>query len=358
MRSLHHGLVIAAVGVLAACSAAATSSPIDPAPTVDGGEVPDGGPAADASIEADPPEDAAVLPTGPDDISVMVEPSDKAQALLNAISNAKTSIHVTMYLMNDKRFLTALIAQKGAGRDVKVLLNQTFFDGAGTNDATYSQLQGAGVTVAWAPSTFTLTHEKTVIIDGAQAWIMTMNLQTTSSSNREFLAIDNKAADVAEAEAIFAADFAGTPITPVGDLVVSPTNSRSKILALIQSAKTSVDVEGETLSDPKVVAALITAKDAGVAVRVVLSDSSPSDAQTTATLQLTGAGIAVKKVTDPYIHAKAIVVDAARAYMGSENFTTASLSYNRELGIITSHAPSVAAIGTAIAQDFAAGVAY
>ena len=355
MRTFHYALLL---GALAACSAAATASPTDPAPEVDAGDLPDGEPAADASIEADPPEDAAVLPTGPDDISVMVEPSDKAQALLNAINAAKTSIHITMYLMNDKRFLTALIAQKGAGRDVKVILNQTFFDGAGANDATYSQLQGAGVAVAWAPSTFTLTHEKTVILDGTQAWIMTMNLQTTSSSNREFLAIDKQAADVAEAEAIFAADFAGTPITPVGDLVVSPINSRTKLLALIQSAKTSVDVEGETLSDPKVTAALITAKNAGVAVRVVLSDSSPSDAQNTAVGQLTAAGIAVKKVNAPYIHAKAIVADGTRAYMGSENFTTASLSYNRELGIITSHAPSVAAIGGAIASDFAAGAPY
>lgn len=355
MRPLHHALLL---GTLAACSAAATANPIDPAPQVDGGDVPDGEPGADSGAEAAPPEDAAVLPTGPDDISVMVEPSDKAQALLNAITSAKTSIHVTIYLMNDKRFIAALIAQKGAGREVKVILNQTFFDGAGANDATYSQLQGAGVAVAWAPSTFTLTHEKTVIIDGTQAWIMTMNLQTTSSSNREFLAIDNKAADVAEAEAIFAADFTGTPITPVGDLVVSPTNSRTKLLALIQSAKTSLEVEGETLSDPKVTAALITAKNAGVTVHVVLSDSSPSDGQTTAVGQLTGAGIAVKKVTNPYIHAKAIVADGTRAYMGSENFTTASLVYNRELGVITSHAPSVAAIGGAIAQDFAAGVAY
>ncbi len=34
-----------------------------------------------------------------------------------------------------------------------------------------------------------------------------------------------------------------------------------------------------------------------------------------------------------YIHAKVIDVDGAKAFLGSENFSTASLEYNRELGV-------------------------
>ena len=264
---------------------------------------------------------------------------------------------MTMYLMNDKRFISALIAQHAAGRDVKVLLNKTFPGGAGTNQTTFTQLQAGGVAVAWAPSTFTLTHEKCVLIDAAQAWIMTMNLENTSSTNREFLAIDAQPADVQEAEAMFAADFGNTAFTPSGSLVVAPVNASDKLVALIKSAKKTVDLEGEELSDFAIVSTLIAAKKAGIAVRVVLSDNTPSSSQANAVNKLKAASIPVVKVANPYIHAKALVVDGASAYVGSENFTTGSLDYNRELGVITTNAKSAAAVGAVIAQDFAVGTA-
>jgi phosphatidylserine/phosphatidylglycerophosphate/cardiolipin synthase-like enzyme len=42
----------------------------------------------------------------------------------------------------------------------------------------------------------------------------------------------------------------------------------------------------------------------------------------------------VRELGIPYIHAKAIVVDGARAYVGSENLSTQSLDRNREVGIL------------------------
>jgi phosphatidylserine/phosphatidylglycerophosphate/cardiolipin synthase-like enzyme len=318
----------------------AGSSSGDPATTPEGGPVgTDGGPVV----------------TGPDAVSIIVEPTDKAAALLAAIQAAKTSVHMTMYLLNDTRFISALIAQHTAGHDVKVLLNKSFPGGAGTNTKTFNALQAGGVSVAWAPTTFTLTHEKSVMIDGSSAWIMTMNLDTTSSQNREFLALDTDPADVAEAEAIFTADFTNTAITPTGNLVVAPTNARDKLIQLIQSAKTSVDVEGEELSDYKIVNALTAAVKAGAKVRVVLSDNPPAAAQSTAVAQLKAGGVQVVSVANPYIHAKALVADGARAYVGSENFTTSSLQYNRELGLITGNAASAAKVSQTIAADFAAG---
>jgi cardiolipin synthase A/B len=295
---------------------------------------------------------------GPDTVSVIVEPTDKAQAVLTAIQGAKKSVHMTMYLLDDSRFINALIAQHTAGLDVKVVLNHVFPAGAGSNSSTYSQLQGAGVPVAWAPATFTLTHEKCIIIDSAQAWIMTMNLEVTSSTkNREFLAVDTQAPDVTEADAIFAADFAGTAITPTGNLLVAPVNARDKLVALIAGAKKTLDIEGEELSDYKITDALVTAKKAGVAVRVVLSNTTPTAAQTSAVQELKLGSVPVVSVDTPYIHAKAVVADGTSAYVGSENFTTGSLQYNRELGLITTNAASAASVAQTIAADFAAGTA-
>ena len=346
--------LVAGLALAGACGGASTpAGGVDgPAATGDDGGTTDPG-ATSGSIPG--VTDGGPVAPGPDTISIIVEPTDKAGALLAAVQAAKTSVHMTMYLLDDPRFISALVAQHMAGRDVKVILNKVFPGGFGTNQKAFTSLQTAGVAVTWAPTTFTLTHEKTVLLDGTSAWIMTMNLEVSSPQNREFLALDTQAADVAEAEAIFAADFAGTPMTPSGDLVVAPVNARERLLQLIQGAKTSVDLEGEELSDYKIVNALSAAVGTGAKVRVVLSDNAPSAAQSTAVAQLKAAGVHVVSVGKPYIHAKAIVADGARAYVGSENFTTGSLQYNRELGLITSNVASVTKVAQTIEQDFASG---
>jgi cardiolipin synthase len=320
----------------------------------------DSGAASAKDASTPPPVDANTPPVGPDSVQITVEPGDKGDVVLNAIEAAKKSIHMTMYLLDDTRFINALIAQKKAGLDVKVVL-EDFANNAqtsmGSNSAVYNQLKSAGVSVAWAPATYTLTHEKCVIIDGSAAWIMTMNLETTApTANREYLALDTTAADVEEAEAIFEADYAGTAITPTGNLLVAPNDARQQLILLIQSAKTSVDLEGEELSDYMIVDTLVAMQKVGVTIHVVLSTETPTSEQTTAVAQLKAANVSVKSLSTPTVHAKALVADQARAYVGSMNFTTGSLQYNRELGLITNNAASVALVKSTIDADYTAGM--
>ncbi len=291
---------------------------------------------------------------------IIVEPSDNGSALIAAINGAKTSVHMTMYLLSSNAVMDALIARKKAGIDVKVVLNKTFPDPGFDNTPEFNQLAQSGVSVRWAPSAFTYTHAKCVLIDGSQAWIMTMNLTFSSpTNNREYLVVDDDPADVSEAESIFAADFSGTPAT-ASRLVVSPINARSRLPALIAFATQTLDVEGETLSDAGIVAALQASKKAGVAVRIVVSDQMYSFAMLQAIAALKGAGIPIVKLANPYQHAKAIVADAAipeRAvgYVGSENFTQNSIDSNREIGLFL--VTDLAKLAATIDADFKAGTA-
>ncbi len=62
--------------------------------------------------------------------------------------------------------------------------------------------------------------------------------------------------------------------------------------------------------------------------------------------------------TDPYIHAKTILVDCAtgtcaKGFVGSENMTTGSLEYNRELGVIITDPTQLGIVYTAMSTDFA-----
>ena len=56
-----------------------------------------------------------------------------------------------------------------------------------------------------------------------------------------------------------------------------------------------------------------------------------------------------------YIHAKVIDVDGAKAFVGSENFSTASLDYNRELGVITSSTAVLGPLSSTLSSDTANG---
>lgn len=288
----------------------------------------------------------------------MIEPGDRAAALLAAVQGARTSVHMTMYLLTSTPFIDALVAQKKANHDVKVVLNANFPDGTNANQSAYDKLVAAGVSVVWAPSTFVYTHEKCVILDGAEAWIMTMNLTASSpTANRELLIRDDATEDVGEAERIFEADFAGVAAQVSGPLVVAPVNASDRILALAAGAKATIDLEGETFSDDDTTRALVGAKNRGVAVRVVLSNASPTPAQSNAVATLKGAGIPVVSVASPYIHAKALVADGTQAYVGSENFTYNSLHSNRELGVILTTPGEVTKVGATISADFTQGTA-
>jgi len=308
--------------------------------------------ATDASVDDSPSTVTSA-------VSVIVEPSDSASQLLASIQAAQSSIHMTMYLLTWSSVVDALVAKKQAGLDVEVVLNQSFPSPGQSNDPVFAQLQAAGVNVVWAPSAFQYTHEKAVIIDGTSAWIMTMNVTFSSpTQNREYLALDTDPDDVAEAEQIFQADLTGTPITPTGKLVVAPGGARPALLALIDGATTTLQVEDEELSDDAIVTALVAAHDRGVTVRVVLSDDTPTSAQSSAVQTLESDGIEVRKLSTPYVHAKAIVADQTLAFVGSENLTQNSLDANRELGLVFDTPSEVSKVVVTVGGDFASGVAY
>jgi cardiolipin synthase len=203
------------------------------------------------------------------------------------------------------------------------------------------------------------------VIDGEKAIIMTMNLTFTSpTTNREYIATDTDPKDVSDLEALFAADVAGRAIQVDSHLVLSPSTAnkqgraRDQLKSLIASATTSLDVEVQSLSDVGIVDAIRAAHTRGVAVRVVIDgDTSDSPAQLSAIAKLKADGVPLRSMKTPDVHAKAIVVDRARAFVGSQNFTGTGLFDNREVGVIVGDAAEATKVSTTIAGDFDAATA-
>ena len=233
------------------------------------------------------------------------------------------------------------------------------------NTSAYNYLNAHRVHVRWAPAGTTY-HQKTLTVDNATSVIMTLNLVASDySGTRDFAVIDVGRADVAAIVATFNADFAGRAITPPdgADLVWSPTNAKASVLSVIDGAKHTLATEDEEMDDPAVTAALAAAARRGVHVTITMTADSEWD-QAFNELARAGAHIRLypDKASALYIHAKAIVADAGRSgqrvLVGSQNFSVASLGYNRELGILISNAHIVAAMSATLAGDYARATAY
>ena len=287
--------------------------------------------------------------------SIFVEPEDGVQPVVAELNGAAKSIDLTMYELTDRPVLSALEAAKRRGVQVRALLEPHPFGAAKINEASFDRLQRAGVAVRWTGPRFKLTHEKAAVIDGREALILTLNLTASAfSRNREYGAIVHEPQDVAEAAAIFNADWDRLPYAPSRpDLVVSPDNARSRLVALIGQAGRQLDLESEEMQDAGLEQALTDAAHRGVSVRVVLSppDSGP-DANAKGVARLRTGGVQVHSMRKPYVHAKIVVADAQTAFLGSENISAQSLDGNRELGLVLNHPAAVARMESTFQQDW------
>ena len=205
--------------------------------------------------------------------------------------------------------------------------------------------------VRWAPRRFRFTHAKTLLRDGRLAWVGTMNWSAVAfKSNRGFALIDPDRAVLRQLSRVFDADWQDRPLTArVSRLVLSPTNSRQQIAALIRGARRSLDVYAEVLGDTSTAKLLIDAVERGVAVRVVWSGRGDAG-------DLPSSGVRLVICAQPYAHAKAIIADQRTIYVGSVNFTASSFEQNREIGLIVRDPALAAGVEQAFGDDFAAGV--
>jgi cardiolipin synthase len=296
--------------------------------------------------------------------SLFVIPDQGITPILSAINGAQHTIVLEMYMFTDHdltaQLVAALTARAAAHVDVRVLLEPHPYTGntpgPGPNVATAQALVAGGVKVQDSNPRFKYTHEKAMVIDGNSAWIMTCNFTNSAfTANREYAVADTNPLDVQEVTAIFQADWNRTAFTPSDpNLVVSPDNSRKQLLNLIDSAKKSIAVQCEVTGDPEIASHLGARAKAGIDVKVELASlSGPTSANESQ--QLNAAGVTqVIFSTKLHMHAKTILVDQTRAYIGSENLSSNSLDNNRELGIIIADPAAITTLANTIATDWTA----
>ncbi|MGO9270123.1 MAG: phospholipase D-like domain-containing protein [Terriglobia bacterium] len=297
--------------------------------------------------------------------TLIVEPDDGRTLVLQALNAATKSIDLTIYEISDPQIMSALESAQARKVAVRVLYNwYSFTARMQQTDITpaIQKLTSAGIQCQRAPTTFEVTHEKAFVIDGATAIVMSFNLTSDYfGSTRDFGIVTTVPAEVAEIDAVFQADWSGTPITPkVASLVWSPVNSSAKLTSLIASAQKTLDIYCEEAEDPGTLGAMVAAVKRGVQVRfiaAVLSGEGKINANARGVTTLQNGGVNAVCKTFLYIHAKMVLADYgtsnAQAYIGSENFSCVSLTKNRECGIIVTESAILDRLNTTYASDWA-----
>jgi phosphatidylserine/phosphatidylglycerophosphate/cardiolipin synthase-like enzyme len=290
-------------------------------------------------------------------LQVWAEPDAGQAPYTDLIGRATRTLRVMVYEMGYGPILDGLEAKARAGLDVRVILDVTQQT---TNQKYMDALTAAGAKVIWSDTRFTFMHAKTIVADASEAVVSTGNFAAfRMGMERNFVARDADPADVDVLVKMFDADFArATPDLGCTRLIVSPVNSKTRILALVASAEKEIVVESMELEDGDVRAALAARKAAGVDVRAILADPGWIATNTDAAAFLAQSGIEARSMKAPAVHVKAIVVDGVIAYVGSENLSWTSLTKNREVGVIAYESANAALVHDTFEKDWSTATPF
>jgi cardiolipin synthase A/B len=318
---------------------------------IDAGTLPDAAPVATTRTACNA-SDARVMP-----LTIHTLPEAGEAPFVEPLLAAKKSIRVMVYMMGFGGILDALTQKAKEGVRVEVILDGTAK--LSTNQKYFDALTTAGAIVHWSDPKWSYMHAKVLLVDDALAVISTGNYSKSFMlKERNFAVTDRDPEDVSALCELFDADFAKRePDMACTRLLVAPNNAKPRLLELIKSATTSIDVESMQFAERDVQAAILERKNAGVKVRVLVADATWIDTNVAAGVWLADNGMQGKQLSEPSVHVKAIVVDGKRAYLGSENLSYTSLAKNREVGVISEQADLAAEMLSVFERDWAAGKA-
>lgn len=267
--------------------------------------------------------------------SVYVLPDDGYSPILDEIRNARCTIDLSMYLLTDPTVIESLKDARNRGVRIRVILEREPFGTWGTQQEQMDTLVALGAEVRWSPERFNYSHAKYMVLDSQTVVISNQNFtQSAFTRNREYGVVSTEPSVVAQAQAIFEADWNDRSELPAWDaLVVSPGNARHEVLALINNSQVQLWMYAEVLRDEEVTQAMNAAADRGVDVRLLVNPSIDS-ADAPYFLDAMSHGVQIRELEQPYVHAKAMIVDGQAVLIGSHNYSYTSLDLNREVGIV------------------------
>jgi cardiolipin synthase A/B len=273
--------------------------------------------------------------------SLIVLPDDSAKPLLDAINSAKQSIGVKVFAFSDPKMLRALVDACHRGVHTRVILNADRPGRDERNKAVAKKLRDAGIRVLDGNPEFSVTHEKSMVVDQAMAFIQSFNWDPENfSETRDYAVLTRDPDEVSEIVECFEADWKRQTFKPKEDsnLIWCPGNGRQRLAYFIDHAQESLVVQNERFQDSVIVERLVRARTRGVRVHVLTRPAHSLTVEKLAEgvsgLQIMhDVGIKIHKIKHLKLHSKMLLADGARAIIGSINISAGSFDKRCELAI-------------------------
>ena len=276
-------------------------------------------------------------------MKLLVQPDDGVGPVLEAIEGAARSIDMYVFRLAYPKLERALADAVTRGVAVRALIAHLNAGGDAALRALESRLLGIGVTVSRTDEDLLRYHGKLMIVDGVVLYVLGYNFTRRDIERSRSLGLVTDQKDlVAEARRLFEADFDRKTYTPRLDtFVVSPLNSRTSLLELLESAQRRLLIYDSRLTDNMMQRVLERRALAGVDVCVI------------GRVEKRLRGVKVAAYPGTKLHVRAIVQDDERAFVGSQSLRRPEMDRRREIGVITSDAGIVKGIAKIFASDWA-----
>jgi cardiolipin synthase A/B len=276
-------------------------------------------------------------------VKLIVQPDDGVAPLLAAIRHARKSIDIMVFRFDRSDLRHALAEAVRRGVAVRTLIAHTNSEGPRSLRKLELDLLAAGITVSRTADDLVRYHAKFFIVDRVRAFILAFNFTALDINKSRSFAVEVRTRRIVqELLTLFDADAGRQPYKPgVADLLVSPLNARDRLAAFIRAARRQLFIYDPKLSDPKMLALIRERVRAGVDVRVIGRVAKP------------GATITSAPLDGRRLHARAMVADGKRAFIGSQSLKGLELDKRREVGLIIRDRAIVRQMESVFAEDWA-----
>jgi cardiolipin synthase len=277
-------------------------------------------------------------------LKLLVQPGDGITALLDGIRRAQRKIEIAIFRFDRREIEKALASAVARGVSVQALIAHTNRGGEDNLRALELRLLAAGVTVARTADDLVRYHDKYMIIDRQELYLLAFNFTYIDiERSRSFGIITTNRKLVQEAGKLFDADVKRQPYIPGSPaLIISPVNARSRLESFLKGARKQLWIYDPEISDPEMVRLIEQRAKAGVEVNILGRVSH------------SGSSLQAHKLPQRRLHTRTIIRDGRQAFIGSQSLRQIELDARREAGIIVRDPAIVARLVKIFLEDWKA----
>lgn len=256
--------------------------------------------------------------------------------MLDVIGAARERLVLSLFRCNDFGVLDGLAAALARGVKVEAILTKRAKGGKRRLRKLWETLEEMGAEVHRFADPVVKYHAKYLVADGTTALVATLNPTKKCFTRTWDIVLTTQEREVVRSlSTLFALDSSSKRVLPrhriSQRLIVGPEGARARMRALLTSARHSIRILDHKLSDPDLVELLREQRAKGIAVSVV----------------------GRQPVGSMVPHGKLIIVDEARALLGSMAMSALSLDFRREVSIVVDRPATVRELNT-FYQDLSA----